>query len=156
MPAPRPNPAWPPDATRTTFGTLTDGRTVEAVTLTDGKGMSVRVIALGAAIQSVMMPDKTGKAADIAVGYDTLEGYATKPEYFGATVGRVANRIAKGRFTLDGKTYRTPVNNGPNSLHGGTRGFDKVALDDHRREERPGRLGHDALCQPRWRHGLSG
>ena len=120
------HPAMAADAERDTFGTLPDGRAVEAVTLSNGKGLSVRIIALGAAIQSVMMPDKDGKLADIAVGYDTLEGYATKPEYFGATVGRVANRIAKGRFTLDGKTYQTPVNNGPNSLHGGTKGFDKV------------------------------
>jgi aldose 1-epimerase len=72
------------------------------------------------------MPDRAGKVADVQLGYDTLEGYATKPEFFGATVGRVANRVARGRFTLDGKAYATPVNNGPNSLHGGTKGFDKV------------------------------
>lgn len=113
-------------AKRSNFGMLPDGRAVEAVTLTNGHGISANVIALGAALQSVKMPDRTGKIADVQVGYDTLEGYATKPEFFGATVGRVANRVSKGQFTLDGKRYATPVNNGPNSLHGGTKGFDKV------------------------------
>ena len=113
-------------AKRSNFGMLPDGRTVEAVTLTNGHGISANVIALGAALQSVKMPDRTGKIADVQVGYDTLEGYATKPEFFGATVGRVANRVSKGQFTLDGKRYATPINNGPNSLHGGTKGFDKV------------------------------
>ena len=113
-------------AKRSNFGMLPDGRTVEAVTLTNGHGISANVIALGAALQSVKMPDRTGKIADVQVGYDTLEGYATKPEFFGATVGRVANRVSKGQFTIDGKRYATPINNGPNSLHGGTKGFDKV------------------------------
>ncbi len=116
-------------AEKSTFGTLPDGRTVEAVTLSNGKGITARIIALGAAIQSLVMPDRNGKREDVQIGYDTLQGYATKPEYFGATVGRVANRIAGGTFTLDGKTYHTPVNNGPNSLHGGTKGFDKVLWD---------------------------
>ncbi len=114
------------EATRAEFGKLPDGRVVEAVTLSNDKGMSVRIIALGASIQSLNVPDAKGNTADVALGYPTLEGYLAKPEYFGATVGRVANRIAGGRFVLDGKTYETPVNNGPNSLHGGTRGFDKV------------------------------
>ena len=122
-------PAMAAEANRSTFGTLPDGRAVAAVTLTNRQGMSARVIALGASIQSVILPDRNGKAADIAIGYDTLDGYAAKPEYFGATVGRVANRVANGRFTFNGKSYRTPVNNGPNSLHGGTKGFDKVLWD---------------------------
>ena len=119
-------PALAADAKRSTFGRMPDGRTVPAVTLTNGRGVSATIIALGAAVQSVMMPDKTGKREEIQIGYDTIDGYLTKPEFFGATVGRVANRIAKGRFTFDGRTYTTPVNNGPNSLHGGTKGFDKV------------------------------
>ncbi|MDO7840763.1 aldose epimerase family protein [Sphingomonas immobilis] len=119
-------PAVAGEAKQATFGTLPDGRAVAAVTLTNGHGVSARIIALGAAIQSMMLPGRDGKAVDIAVGYDTLDGYATKPEFFGATVGRVANRIAKGRYTFDGRAYETPVNNGPNSLHGGTKGFDKV------------------------------
>ena len=119
-------PALASEAKKTSFGTLPDGRAVAAVTLTNGHGVSARVIALGAALQSVILPDRDGKPADVAIGYDTLDGYATKPEFFGATVGRVANRIAGGRFTFDGHAYQTPVNNGPNSLHGGTKGFDKV------------------------------
>ena len=123
------SPALAGEAKRSTFGKMGDGPAVEAVTLTNGRGVSTRIIALGAAIQSLTMPDKAGKTADVQIGYDTIDGYLTKPEFFGATVGRVANRIAKGRFRLDGKTYTTPINNGPNSLHGGTKGFDKVLWD---------------------------
>ena len=119
-------PAFAGEATRTTFGRMKDGRDVAAVTLANGHGVTATVIALGAAIQSLVIADGKGKREDVAIGYDTIDGYLTMPEYFGATVGRVANRIAKGRFTLDGRTYRTPVNNGVNSLHGGTKGFDKV------------------------------
>lgn len=113
-------------ATRTEFGKLPDGRSVEAVTLTNGAGVSVKIIAYGAAIQSVVTPDRDGKAADITLAYGDMRGYLANPQYFGATVGRYANRIAKGRFVLDGKTYQLPVNDGANSLHGGTAGFDKV------------------------------
>ncbi|HVF93006.1 MAG TPA: aldose epimerase family protein, partial [Sphingomonas sp.] len=122
-------PAIGADAKRSTFGRMPDGRTVAAVTLTNRRGVSATVIALGASLQALMMPDKRGKREDVQLGYDTLDGYLIKPEYFGATVGRVANRIAKGRFTLDGRDYRTPVNDGPNSLHGGTKGFDKVVWE---------------------------
>ncbi|HWK35159.1 aldose epimerase family protein [Sphingomonas sp.] len=120
------SPALAAEAKRSTFGKLADGRAVDAVTLTNGKGISTTIIALGASIQSLTMPDKAGKRDDVQIGYDTIDGYLAKPEFFGATVGRVANRIAKGRFSLDGKSYTTPVNNGVNSLHGGTKGFDKV------------------------------
>ena len=116
-------------AERAAFGRMPDGRVVEAITLTNDAGMAVRIIALGAAIQSVVAPDRDGQMADVAIGYPTLDGYLAQPEYFGATVGRVANRIAEGRFELDGKTYQTPVNNGPNALHGGVAGFDKVLWD---------------------------
>ncbi|PNU06707.1 aldose epimerase family protein [Novosphingobium guangzhouense] len=118
--------AFAAEAKRETFGTMPDGTAVEAVTLTNGKGMSVRVMTLGASIQQVLMPGKGGKTVDVAVGYDSLDGYAKDGQFFGATVGRVANRIARGKFTFDGKEYTTPVNNGVNSLHGGTKGFDKV------------------------------
>ena len=113
-------------AKRETFGTMPDGRSVDSVLLTNSHGLSARVIAYGASLQSVSAPDRDGHLADIALGYPTLKGYLEKPQYFGATVGRYANRIAKGRFALDGRTYQLPVNDGPNSLHGGTRGFDKV------------------------------
>ncbi len=113
-------------AKRSVFGHLPDGREVAAVTLANGHGVAATLISYGATIQSVMLPDRAGHAADVALGYATIEEYLAKPQYFGATVGRFANRIARGRFTLDGASYQVPVNNGPNSLHGGTVGFDKV------------------------------
>ncbi len=118
-------PAMGVDVTRATFGTLPDGRPVPAVTLTNGHGVALTVIAWGAAIQSLVMPDAHGGRADVALGYAGLKDYLDHPQYFGATVGRFANRIAAGKFTLDGKAYQVPVNNGANSLHGGTAGFDK-------------------------------
>ena len=111
---------------RAEFGRTPAGERVEAITLANDRGMRATIITYGAAIQSVIVPDRTGVPADVTLGYPTLAGYLAKSEYFGATVGRVANRIAGGRFTLDGTPYRTPVNNGPNALHGGTKGFDKV------------------------------
>ena len=119
-------PATAATAKRSSFGKLPDGRDVAAVTLTNGRGMSATLIAYGAAIQSVILPDRAGKPADIAIGHATLDEYLATPQYFGATVGRFANRLALGRFSLDGRTYQTPVNNGPNALHGGSQGFDKV------------------------------
>jgi len=113
-------------ARRGSFGKLPDGRAVPSVTLANGKGVSATVIAYGATLQSVIMPDRNGHKADVALGYDNIGQYLSKPQYFGAIVGRFGNRLAAGRFTLDGKTYQTPVNNGKNSLHGGTQGFDKV------------------------------
>jgi aldose 1-epimerase len=114
------------DYARASFGKLADGRTVESVTLSNGKGVKAAVITYGAALQSLAMPDREGKLADVTLGYASLDGYLTKPEYFGATVGRFANRLADGRFTLDGKVYQTPRNDNGNALHGGERGFDKV------------------------------
>jgi aldose 1-epimerase len=114
------------DARRETFGAMPDGKHVDAVVLSNSHGMKARVIALGASLQSLEVPDRDGKSADIVLGYASLDGYLSKPQYFGATVGRYANRIAKGRFVLDGHVYQVPVNDGANSLHGGTRGFDKV------------------------------
>lgn len=112
------------------FGKLPDGTVIDKYTLTNQNGMSVGIITYGAIIQSIMVPDKDGKIEDIALGFDSLDGY-TNPDYikncpyFGATIGRYANRTAKGQFTLDGKQYQIPVNNGPNALHGGIKGFDK-------------------------------
>ena len=102
------------------------GRSVEAVTLSNAHGVSVTVITLGASVQRLTVPDRDGRCADIVLGYKTAKEYVDKPQYFGATVGRFANRLALGRFTLDGKTYPLATNNGPNSLHGGLKGFDKV------------------------------
>ncbi len=112
--------------TREAFGTTTDGKDVDAFTLTNAKGLELRAITYGATIISLRVPDRQGRLDDIVLGYPTLAGYLEKSPYFGAIVGRYGNRIAKGRFTLDGKTYALATNNGPNHLHGGIKGFDKV------------------------------
>src|SRR5213593_1804139 len=91
--------------------------------------MQVRVITYGAILQAIRVPDRAGRVDDVALGHDDLQGYLTNAPYFGAIVGRYANRIAQGRFTLDGTTYRLATNNGPNHLHGGTKGFDKRVWD---------------------------
>ena len=119
-------PACAGSVERKPFGQMPSGAAVEAITLANAHGLRATILTLGASVQSVKVPDRTGTLADVVLGYDTLEGYIAKPNYFGATVGRVANRIAKGQFTLNGKRYQTPVNDGANALHGGTRGFDKV------------------------------
>lgn len=115
-----------PRVTRAPFGALPDGRRVELFTLRNGHGIEVRAMTYGAIITSIQTPDRTGKRADIALGFDSLAGYVAGSPYFGAVVGRYANRIARGQFTLDGVTYHLARNNGPNTLHGGQRGFDKV------------------------------
>jgi aldose 1-epimerase len=111
---------------RAPFGMLPDGGMVEAIILANASGMRVRIITYGASIQSVLVPDREGRLADVTLGHAALQDYLDRPQYFGATVGRVANRIAGGRFTLDGRDYRVPANDGPNALHGGPIGFDKV------------------------------
>ena len=111
---------------RAQFGQLPDGRRVEVFTLTNAHGLEVRAMTYGAIITSIHTPDRSGKRADIVLGFDSLGGYLGGSPYFGAVVGRYANRIARGQFTLDGVTYHLARNNGPNSLHGGERGFDKV------------------------------
>jgi aldose 1-epimerase len=118
--------AWSTNATRGVFGTLVDGSKVEMVTLSNSHGVVARVMTLGASLQSLTTPDRHGKSTDIILGYPKVGTYIDQPQYFGATVGRYANRIAKGKFTIDGHAYSTPTNDGPNSLHGGSKGFDKV------------------------------
>ena len=111
-------------AKRSTFGKLPDGRSIAAVTLANGRGVSVNIIAYGAGIQSLIMPDRTGKKADVALGHASIDGYLIKPNFVGSTVGRFANRIAGGRFKLGNQTYQTPLNDGRNALHGGTNTID--------------------------------
>jgi len=115
-----------PRVTRAEYGRLPDGVQVDGYTLTNKQGVTLQVITYGAIITSLRTADARGNFADIVLGFDSLDDYLHDPPYFGAVVGRYANRIARGRFTLDGSAYQLPVNNGPNSLHGGTRGFDKV------------------------------
>jgi len=112
-------------ATRAPFGALNDGTKVEVVTLTNGAGVSAKIMTLGATLQSLIVPDKAGRKDDVVLGYDSAQEYLSHPDYFGASVGRYANRIAMGKFTLDGKSYSLATNDGPNSLHGGLKGFDK-------------------------------
>ncbi len=116
------------------FGKTPDGTAVSIYTLKNGKGMEARITNYGGIVVSLLVPDRNGKAGDVVLGYDNLEGYIRNNPYFGAIVGRYGNRIAKGRFTLDGHEYKLAVNNGPNSLHGGLRGFDKVVWDVRRAE----------------------
>ena len=118
------SPALAGQAQKETFGKLADGTAVEAVTLSNAHGMKARVLTWGAILQQLTVPGKKGPA-DVVLGYDAMDGYLEAPNYFGATVGRYANRIAKGQFTLDGKAYKLAVNDGPNALHGGLKGFDK-------------------------------
>lgn len=96
------------------------------ITLTNANGMQGSISTYGAILQSLTAPDRNGTFADIVLGFDSIDGYVGVPHYFGAIVGRYGNRIAKGKFTLDGKDYALAVNNGTNHLHGGLNGFDKV------------------------------
>ena len=119
------SPAGAVSVQRAPFGTMPDGTRIEAVTLSNGHGVSARIISFGATLQSLKAPDRNGRSADIELGYDDLASYVSKPNYWGASVGRYANRIAGGRFTLDGKSYQLPLNDKTNSLHGGSAGFDR-------------------------------
>ncbi|MBL0923089.1 MAG: galactose mutarotase [Sphingomonadaceae bacterium] len=111
---------------RNNFGKLADGTAVEAIGLTNSTGMSVCIISFGASIQAVEVADRDGSFADVTAGYRTLDEYISQPQFFGSTVGRVANRLKDARFSLGGKDYVVPANDGRNSLHGGSQGFDKV------------------------------
>jgi aldose 1-epimerase len=108
------------------FGKTKDGKDVTVFTLTNSRGTKVRMIDYGATVISVETPDKAGKTANITLGFPTLAGYLERHPYFGSTVGRYGNRIAGGKFKLDGKEYSLATNNGPNHLHGGIKGFDAV------------------------------
>ena len=113
------------EASRAPAGTI-DGAAIETLTLTNGKGVTAKILTYGATLQSLMAPGKDGQIADVLLGYDDAKDYADHPNYFGVTVGRYANRIAGGKFSLDGTSYQLPVNdNDVNSLHGGGKGFDK-------------------------------
>jgi aldose 1-epimerase len=112
--------------TKSVFGSMPDGTKVEIFTLEEGS-IKARVMTYGARLVSLELPDRSGKIADIVLGYETLDGYTADPKsYFGSIVGRYGNRIAHATFTLDGKRYDLPANDGVNTLHGGTKGFDKL------------------------------
>jgi len=108
------------------WGKLPEGATVKLFTLTNGKGMMARVTTYGAAMTQLRVPDRNGKVGTLVLGFDNLSAYLKGHPFFGVTAGRVANRIAKARFTLEGREYTLAANNGRNHLHGGINGFDKV------------------------------
>jgi len=125
MPKLQAQPARPDSVTAKPFGKTTDGKNIQLYTLTNQSGMQVALATYGGTVVQLLAPDRSGRLGDIALGFGAIEPYFTKSPYFGALIGRYANRIAKGRFTLDGKTYKLAINNPPNTLHGGTKGFDK-------------------------------
>jgi aldose 1-epimerase len=117
--------------TKADFGKTPEGQNVEIYTLRNSHGMEARIITYGGIVQSLSVPDKNGKFADIVLGFDSLDGYVNPAyvkgcPYFGALIGRYGNRIGGAKFTLEGQTYTLAGNNGGNSLHGGLKGFDKV------------------------------
>lgn len=108
------------------FGQLPDGQQADLYTLTNANGMTVNITNYGGIITKLTAPDKNGQWADVVLGFDSLAPYLSGHPFFGALVGRYGNRIAKGKFKLNGQEYSLAINNGPNALHGGTKGFDKV------------------------------
>jgi aldose 1-epimerase len=115
-----------PGVAKKPFGKTADGTPVDLYVLTNSNGMVAKIMSYGVTVTELHVPDAAGKVEDVVLGFDDLDGYLKGHPFFGCIAGRVANRIAKGRFTLDGKEYKLAVNNGPNSLHGGKKGFDKV------------------------------
>lgn len=112
--------------TQAPFGMLPDGRRATLYTLTNANGLVVKITDFGGIITEIHTPDRHGVLADVTLGFDSVEPYVEDSPYFGALVGRYGNRIARGCFELDGQVYRLPVNNGPNHLHGGVKGFSRV------------------------------
>lgn len=108
------------------FGTTEDGTAIDRYTLSNANGMKVQITNYGGIVTSILVPDKNGKLADVVLGYNNLAGYLKNNPYFGCIVGRYGNRIARGKFKIDDKEYSLATNNGPNHLHGGIKGFDKV------------------------------
>jgi len=128
-----------PSITRKDFGKTGDGQSVDIYTLKNANGMEARITNYGGIVVSLTAPDRRGKFADVVLGYNDLDSYMKPPfPYFGAIIGRYGNRIAKGRFTLNGVEYKLAVNNGENHLHGGIKGFDKVVWTASRRETAAG------------------
>jgi aldose 1-epimerase len=143
------------NVTTSVFGKLPLGAPVTLYTLTNKRGASVSIMDYGATVVNLRMPDRRGKLDDVVLGFDTLASYISNKPYFGATVGRYANRIAKGRFTLDGKVYHLPINNGENSLHGGKVGFNKKMWTAHIVSQHPAAVAF-SLASPNGDQGYPG
>ncbi|MEW2403695.1 aldose epimerase family protein [Streptomyces sp. NPDC046862] len=116
------------EAVKELFGKLADGTPIHSWSLANG-GTRLKVLSYGGIVQSLEIPDREGRYANVSLGFATIEDYVAKSPYFGALIGRYGNRVDEGRFTLDGKGYQLPVNDGANSLHGGTEGFDRAVWD---------------------------
>jgi aldose 1-epimerase len=125
MPKLQAQPPLPDSVTAKPFGKTLDGKNVQLYTLTNSSGMQLALATYGGTVVQLLAPDRSGKMADVALGFGSIKPYFTSTTYFGALIGRYANRIGKGRFTLDGKTCQLAKNNGVNTLHGGVKGFDK-------------------------------
>jgi len=139
------------------FGTLEDGTKVEAFTLKNTRGASAKVITYGATLTELWMPDRTGKLGDVVLGFDNLQGYLEKSNpYFGATVGRVANRIAKGKFSIDGKEYSLEINNPPNNLHSGPKGIAHAVWKAEPLHEADGAAVRFSIVSPDAKEGYPG
>ncbi len=134
------------------YGKATSGDAVDAITLADGK-ISATILTYGGAIASLIVPDKEGNPVDVVLGYDTMEGWETQNFFINALIGRCGNRIAGGKFTLDGVDYTLALNNGPNSLHGGNIGFDKKVWAIKEQSERSVTLHLDS---PHMEEGFPG
>ncbi len=138
------------------FGKTADGTEVDVYTLTNKTGMTAKIMTYGATLISLRTPDKAGKMADVVLGFDTLAPYLKGHPFFGSIAGRVANRIAKGKFTLNGKEYTLAINNGPNSLHGGLKGFDKKVWSAKIAKSEEGASVQFALKSPDGEEGYPG
>jgi len=143
-------------AERSAFGKLADGTVVEAVKLRGANGVVARIITYGATLQAFEVPDRDGRVADVTLGYDDLQSYLDHPNYWGQTIGRYANRIAGGKFSLDGRDYQLPRNDKTNSLHGGTIGFDKRVWRIVKVENGPSAKVTMALTSPSGDQGYPG
>lgn len=139
-----------------TCGTLPDGRSVKGFLLENALGMQVRVMEYGATLTHFSVPDQDGKTVDIVLGFETLEGYLGSHPYFGATVGRFANRIAKGKFSIDGNDFQVTQNEGENILHGGTIGFDKQLWEGTKTHTSEGQSVTFRLTSPDGEEGFPG
>src|SRR5260370_21386844 len=133
---------------KSAFGKTPEGTEVELYTLTNQKGMVAKVITYGAILTELRVPDRLGKVGNVVLGFDNLDQYVKGSPFFGATAGRAANRRAKGRFMFDGKEYTLAVNNGPNHLHGGIKGFDKKLWRAEPMETKEGPAGKFTYTSP--------
>jgi aldose 1-epimerase len=145
-----------PTIQKTDFGKTRDGTAVDLYTLTNSSGTKVKIITYGGIVTELHFPDRDGKFGDVVLGFDKLEGYLAGHPYFGAIVGRYANRIARAKFTLDAKEYTLAANNGPNTLHGGTKGFDKKVWKAEPQETADGVALKLAYLSPDMEEGFPG